>query len=860
MTQQFGIRTLLLVGVASAALAPGLAQAAEAADAAAARGAGQFEEIVVTATRRDDTINRVPLSIAAINAKALERQEVRGIDDIRRSVPGIGLQFGNNGDRAATSGDTNISIRGIASIAGAATTGIYLDDVPLFKTAFISSGYGAAYPKVFDLERVEVLRGPQGTLFGGSTEGGAVRFITPAPSLTTTTYRVKAEGSSTKSGNGSYEAGVMFGGPIKEDVLGARVSVWGRHDGGWLDHVSRFTGRTLAGDTNHENAWLIRAALTWQATPDLTITPAFFYQRDKRADTDQFWMDAPSVSAPAVGYNAVGGGNCAAATRPPCNFVIPAHVYPAYDMFGPGKSGNELIDPVTGAERASLSPRDEKITVGSLTAEYDFGFASIKSISSYMQDSVEGLNDNTFLGGNPLQAPLSYPANEVFLVPYAYSLTNYENHLRRLTQELRITSKSDGRMTWVAGAYYSIDHFRGAQLVSDNTEITFPIARGQTYQQAFVSVVTPNGFAPWGGFNGTNVAQKNYAEVDSLEEHYAGYGEINYKLTEQLKLTLGGRYSHDKVDTRFIALGGQNFGNRTATLANGGLQPGSNSDSPTTVKFGGSYQISENDMVYATVAQGFRPGSFNNHLQGLQNIARGVCTLAALNAQPVNYGPDKVWSYEAGAKMRFGQVLQVNSSVYRIDWNDIQTQLIDPACGNYTANAGKAVSQGFDAQVTLKPIANLTVTSNIGYDDAHYKTTINGPGGIFLLNKDDRIAGVPKWTATVGATYDFTVLDRAAYISGDYQYAGPVVRGTAPNTVGYRADQWQGNKVDFVSMRAGIEVRPQLDFAFYVKNLTNSQDLTQKLGGAATNRPGSHQTFGGTFRPREIGISINYAH
>jgi len=198
-TDKTVVRSWLLAGVA---LAPGLVSAADApagpADSAA--DVGQLQEIVVTATRREDTVNRVPLSISAINAEALEKQEVRGIDDIRRAVPGIGLQFGNNGDRASTSGDTISSIRGISAIAGAATTGVYLDDVPLYKTATIGAGFGAAYPRVFDLDRVEVLRGPQGTLFGGSTEGGAVRYITPAPSLDTTTARVKVEGSYTQTG------------------------------------------------------------------------------------------------------------------------------------------------------------------------------------------------------------------------------------------------------------------------------------------------------------------------------------------------------------------------------------------------------------------------------------------------------------------------------------------------------------------------------------------------------------------------------------------------------------------------------------------------------------------------------------
>ena len=133
--------------------------------------------------------------------------------------------------------DSDISIRGIDSTAGTATTGIYVDDTPI-QTRHLKFGTVNPYPALFDLDRVEVLRGPQGTLFGAGSEGGTIRFITPEPSLTTYSGYARAEFGQIDGGGQSYEAGAAFGGPIIDGVLGFRVSASFREDGGWVDRVN----------------------------------------------------------------------------------------------------------------------------------------------------------------------------------------------------------------------------------------------------------------------------------------------------------------------------------------------------------------------------------------------------------------------------------------------------------------------------------------------------------------------------------------------------------------------------------------------------------------------------------------------
>src|SRR5579871_823579 len=240
---------------------------------------GGIEEVVVTATRRAENITKVPLSISAFTAQDIQQLDAKSIADLVGYTPGI------NFDPVSK----DISIRGVNSTAGDATTGIYIDDTPIQLRAL---GFGSdnTLPAVFDLERVEVLRGPQGTLFGAGSEGGTVRYITPAPSLTDYSGFAKAEIADTWYGAPSYELGAAMGGPIEDDVLGFRASAWGRYDGGWIDKVDYLTGQTLQSDTNYVNTFVSRVAMLWQAASNITVTPSVFYQYRDQNNIDQYWV------------------------------------------------------------------------------------------------------------------------------------------------------------------------------------------------------------------------------------------------------------------------------------------------------------------------------------------------------------------------------------------------------------------------------------------------------------------------------------------------------------------------------------------------------------------------------------------
>src|SRR6185312_1671203 len=193
-------------------------------------------EVVVTATKQGQGVNvsQVPISVAAFNQKDLDTAGVKTVQDLFVRTPGVNFTR----QAAFGTGFTSIAIRGIQSRTSQPTTGVYIDDTPLYSFGNNTNlGGSNAYPIVFDLARVEVLRGPQGTLFGSGSEGGTVRFITNDPSLSRMSFYGRAELSGTQgAGGANYEAGGAEGGPIINDKLGFRVSADYRSDAGWVDH------------------------------------------------------------------------------------------------------------------------------------------------------------------------------------------------------------------------------------------------------------------------------------------------------------------------------------------------------------------------------------------------------------------------------------------------------------------------------------------------------------------------------------------------------------------------------------------------------------------------------------------------
>ncbi|MDB6084858.1 MAG: putative TonB-dependent receptor, partial [Gammaproteobacteria bacterium] len=290
--RRLSTRALFLRGAIAAGALFGAASGASATDANTPADAGNtpnggLEEIVVTATRREENINRVPISVTAFSQEMIDQRGVKDFQDVVRFTPGVSID--NTGTNA-------ISIRGISSSGGAGTTGIYIDDSPIQMRA-LGFNPDDTLPKTFDLDRVEVLRGPQGTLFGAGSEGGTVRYIMTQPSVTKESTYVRSEVSFTRGGEPSGEVGIAHGGPIIDDVLGYRASVWYRYDGGWIDRIDPTTLQTVDKNANHANTVAARLAFLIQPTDGVRITPSVMFQNSRKHDFSTYWPAYTDVSS-----------------------------------------------------------------------------------------------------------------------------------------------------------------------------------------------------------------------------------------------------------------------------------------------------------------------------------------------------------------------------------------------------------------------------------------------------------------------------------------------------------------------------------------------------------------------------------
>lgn len=412
------------------------AAAPPASQASAAEDKNTVEMVVVTAQRRADPLIQVPLSVTAIDAGTLERQGVRSMADIAALTPGVEFQKQSFG---AGSGNF-IAIRGIMSgnvgVTGgntADTTGVYIDDTPIQSRNLDGQYSGNAFPQVFDLERVEVLRGPQGTLWGAGSEGGSVRFITPQPSMREAGGFARFEASRTEHGDPSYETGIAYGAPIIKDELGFRASAWTRKDGGFVDRVGTdasgdFNGTTVDRNANHGETQVFRAALGYKPTSDIVITPSVFYQNSDIHDTGSYWVDLSDRQAGVL------------------------------------RNGNRLAQPAS-----------DRFVLPALKVEWSLGAAKLVNSMSYFRRDAQAVNDYT----NVIPALIGMSPFSAAAGATAPSLS--KSRQRNFVEEFHLESAdSDSPLSWVAGLFYSDARQEANQLTAD-TGVTAPVTLPPQY-------------------------------------------------------------------------------------------------------------------------------------------------------------------------------------------------------------------------------------------------------------------------------------------------------------------------------------------------------------------------------------------
>ncbi len=705
----------ILSALVGAALFCGSAMADQAAPAA--KAGSELEEIIVTAEKRESTVQATPIAITALSAGDLLDQNITSVQDLVGTVPGLSA-------RTAGPGQTEYEMRGLGSSGGSvATVGFYLDETPLAASAVALNGRTVIDADLYDLNRTEVLRGPQGTLYGAGSMGGTIKLVTNPPKLGIYEGSTHADVSQTAGGSTNGNGSLMLNAPIGEKVA-LRVVTTEKYISGWIDRnviaPGQFPFPTNFGGcgpyyfcdrgnvqaapvadqikgSNLERFFSGRASLLIQATDNLSITTNFMYQR----------IDAD-------GYN---------------NYQAPPNqeaIYQPYNI---------------------MEPYYDAFKLGSLKISYTgMSFADFTSASSYWKRDVVQNTDST----EAIQ-------NIFALTTFVPNLYTEQDDTTQVAQELRLTSKGDGDLQWVGGLFYSDLH---SGYLTHNQTVAFANATA-----CFPYGTAPN-CPPSGQYNPSNggIAANPEGIIfndnnPNILKQWAAFGEMSYKLRPDLKLTAGMRFYKFEISNDANQRGaGTATGNATPTVSS---VSGSNTSLLPKVNL--SYEPTSDLTLYSTVSKGSRPGGVNLPIP-LSDTSYYYCGPADavhpggsgpsyLTSQPAYYHPDNIWSFEVGEKARFDdRRFTVNADVFYVKWTDIQ-QLIVLSCGYpYNANVGNAKSYGPELETSARITDEITVDLAGAYTQAYISEPKNTPG--LPLAPGTRINNIPQYTGTLAVNYE----------------------------------------------------------------------------------------------------------
>jgi outer membrane receptor protein involved in Fe transport len=518
-------------------------------------------EIVVTAEKRSSTIQDTPISMSALSGEQLQQEGISGITGVVQSVPGLSM-------RSSGPGQTELEMRGLSSSGGSSpTVGFYLDDYPLTAPAAALVGKVVIDPDLYDLNRVEVLRGPQGTLYGSGSMGGTVKLVTNEPILNRFEGSVDAFGSGTSGGGFNRGGNLMLNVPLLADTFAMRIVATDKYRDGW---ITRYVEPDFPVPTN--------PGPCGPGWPGCT-----------RGDVTAI---TPSQSTPRINWERLQGGRVEFLAQPTAALKIEATAI--YQKITMGDYDEYDLPPgITDARFQSDNnnePISDEFKLYGLTASYDLGFAQLTSASAYYSRTESQTQDTS----EPLYSLL--PLYGVTISQFYPNAFNETDTTRQFSEELRIASTGTGPLQWIAGAFFS--HF---QSIFAEYNASIPIVANAPGELA----VDPQGIL-YQANNPYHIKQ------------YAIFGEGTYAFTENWKLTAGARWY--KFDSRadeetegYLATSGSATPLlNTFVTSNTGVNP----------KVTLSYEQNHDLTIYGTASRGFRPGGIN------QQIPDPPCTLA----------------------------------------------------------------------------------------------------------------------------------------------------------------------------------------------------------------------------------------
>jgi len=603
----------------------------------------QLEEVVVTARKRTETLIETPQSVSVLSGDTLTKLGATQFRDYADSVPGLDYT-------TAGAGYTQITLRGVNTGFGVSpTVGIYVDDVPYgSSTPFAQSAQFALDLGPFDLERIEVLRGPQGTLYGASTMGGLIKYVTKQPDSAGFGVDLQTGISHTVDGSVNYNVAGAVNVPIVADKAALRLSGYESHDGGYVYNVALHQS-----NVNRSDVYGGRLDLSVTPTEALTIRLTGFLQNISR--------DGEGT----VDYTLAG---------------MP--IYGGLDQY-----------------RKFAEPFDQQFRLVSAKVAYDFGPATLTSISSY-----QTLQDNNIWDVSAVYVPL---LNGIFGPTYGAVGDANENSTDKFTQEVRLSSAPGRLLEWLVGGFYNHE-------VSHNNELfLLRDPAGNPLPNDLLTYLNP-----------------------STYKEYAAYADLTWHVSRKFDVTGGLRYAHDSQDSAQVGSG---------AFVEAGNPHSSSSETVVTYLGNARYRFNDQETAYIRYATGYRPGG--------PNYPDVDPTTGKLIAQP-SFDADHLQSYEVGFKVetsdrRYG----VDIDVYDINWSNIQLDVIRNGIAAITNAAGGAGVQGAELTLTAHPVPALTATGAFAYQHAYLKKSDADLGA----TAGERLPNTPPFTGVIAADYALPV-------------------------------------------------------------------------------------------------------
>lgn len=684
-----------------------------------------IEEIIVTAAKRGaQVLQQVPIAVQAFTSDQLDDMRVRDFADFAAFVSSLSYQDLGPGDK-------EYIIRGINS-TGASTVGVYWDEAEITATNPNDGGGRNADIKLFDMERIEVLKGPQGTLYGASSMSGTIRYITNKPDPTGFGAKIEGEWSNTESGGNNFLVNGMLNIPLVDDELALRLVGWTVQNDGFLDQlgVGLDPGSLVPrNNINEEDNSGGRLSLRYTPNDDLTISAAVVVQDLEMKGTSRY--------------------------TPP-GFESYSH-----PLFPPRQGGDLLNTDLT------VSPWNDELRIYSATAEFDFDMGNLLVTTNYYDREIEFTFDQTSLIFlfDQLFAPDPFsgvPDGIGGVSPFLRDLvetTTQPQDRQVWSTELRFASDLDGRAQFVVGALIQREDRDFAIKVTTANEFGRP---EEPFDESTDFIFGADG-VPFNGDEGSRVfGLDRTTEIDQE----ALFGEVTFDVTDRVTALFGARYFQS--EQKSVEVETQVFG----------AFPGipvpppedlNSDDDKVTLKFNVSWQATDDAMLYWTSAEGFRVGGLNNG------------TITSVIPIPTSYGPDSLWNHEIGTKTSWANNrINVNAAAYFIVWDDIQVEAADPLGAiTFIDNAGEAEIKGLELEVFARPTAKLDLQFVASWQDAELteaqpKSDPTDPG--FDPNaglKGSKIPNIPEWQGAASAAYNWSVFDNwTARLRGDIVFRG----------------------------------------------------------------------------------------